>query len=149
MIPTSVRYPVPFEYAFPHGAIFLGVDRLVDFERLREDDNQARDEHGQRMWVVVVMDSDPQASKFGRSPQVKVKIAAPVQPVPPDPVTVGGMTVTPVAFTGLTVTPYTDSTTCKGDRQPHRCRARLAWSYRATAMVPPDQLNNPAADQAA
>lgn len=146
MVPNSVRYPVPFEYAFPHGAIFLGVDKVVDFERLKEPDNQARDEHGERLWVVTVMDSDPEASKFGRSPQAKVKIAAAVQPVPPQALPVGGMTVTPVAFTDLTVTPYTDSNGCKGDRSPHRCRARLAWSLRATSMVAPDEL---AGDRAA
>jgi hypothetical protein len=140
MVPNSVRYPVPFEYAFPHGAIFLGVDRQIDFERLNEPDNQARDERGERIWVVTVMDSDPEASKFGRSPQVKVKIAAPAQPVPPVAVDVAGMSVTPVAFTDLTVTPYTDNSGCKGDRTPHRCRARLAWSFRASAMVSPSEL---------
>lgn len=142
MVPNSVRYPVPFDYAFPQGAIFLGVDKLVDFDRLKEPDNQARDEHGERVWVVTVMDSDPEASKFGRSPQAKVKIAAPVQPVPPPAVVVGGLSITPVAFTGLTVTPYTDKAACKGDRSPHRCRARLAWSLRASAMVAPDELTD-------
>ena len=140
MVPNSVRYPVPFSYAFPAGALFLGVDKQVDFDKLREEDNQARDEHGVRLWVVTVMDQDPEAAKFGRSPQAKVKIAAPHQSVPPNPVDVAGMQITPVAFTDLTVTPYTDSTGCKGTSVPHRCRARLAWSYRATAMVAPADL---------
>ena len=149
MVPNSVRYPVPFSYAFPAGALFHGVDKQVDFDKLREEDNQARDEHGVRVWVVTVMDQDPEAAKFGRSPQAKVKIAAPHQPIPPDPVTVAGMQITPVAFTDLTVTPYTDSTGCKGERQPHRCRARLAWSYRASAMVAPaDLASEPAATAA-
>ncbi|GAA2639177.1 hypothetical protein GCM10010399_85690 [Dactylosporangium fulvum] len=140
MLPNSVRYPVPFEYAFPAGALFLGVDKQTDFDKLREDDNQARDEHGVRLWVVTVIDQDPEATKFGRSPQVKVKIAAAHQPVPPAPIQVAGMSITPVAFTDLMVTPYTDTSGCKGDRQPHRCRARLAWSYRASGIVAPAEF---------
>jgi hypothetical protein len=149
LVPNSVRYPVPFGYAFPAGALFLGVDKQVDFDRLREDDNQARDEHGERVWVVTVMDQDPEAAKFGRSPQVKVKISAPHQPVPPASVEVAGMSVTPVAFADMTVTPYTDATGCKGGRTPHRCRARLAWSYRAAAMVAPAELDRITAAAAA
>ncbi len=149
MVPNSVRYPMPFSYAFPSGALFLGVDKQVDFDRLRAEDNQARDEHGERLWVVTAIDQDPEATKFGRSPQVKVKIAAPHQPIPPASVTVAGMQVTPVAFTDLTVTPYTDSTGCKGERQPHRCRARLAWSYRASAMVAPADVDTAGTSAAA
>jgi len=138
VVPSSIRIPVPFEYVFPNGALFLSVDKLVDFDRLTEDDNQARDEHGVRIWVVKVMDQDPQAGRFGRSTEVKVKIAAPQQPVPPNGVSLpGGITVTPVEFTGLTITPYNDSTGCKGDKKPHRCKARLAWSIRAGAMAEP------------
>jgi hypothetical protein len=33
--------------------------------------------------VVKVLDLDPEAGKFGGSKEVRVKIAAPVQPVPP------------------------------------------------------------------
>ncbi|GGM51002.1 hypothetical protein ACFFX1_34575 [Dactylosporangium sucinum] len=140
MVPNSIKIPVPFEYVFPNGALFLSVDKLVDFDRLREDDNQARDEHGVRLWVVKVMDQDPEAGKFGRSTEVKVKIAAPHQPVPPQGIDLGGFTVTPVAFTDLTVTPYNDSTGCKGERKPHKCRARLAWSIRAGALVAPGEM---------
>jgi hypothetical protein len=110
---------VPFDYAFPAGALFLGVDKQTDFDKLREEDNQARDADGVRVWVVTVMDQDPEAAKFGRTPQVKVKIAEAYQPVPPEPIKVAGMSITPVAFTDLMVTPYTDTTGCKGDRQPH------------------------------
>ncbi|MET7401181.1 hypothetical protein ABZS66_47655 [Dactylosporangium sp. NPDC005572] len=131
---------MPFEYAFPAGTLFLGVDKQTDFDKLREDDNQARDEHGVRLWVVTVIDQDAEATKFGRSPQVKVKIAAVHQPVPPAPIQVAGMSITPVAFTDLMVTPYTDTSGCKGDRQPHRCRGRLAWSYRASGVVAPADL---------
>ena len=136
---------MPFDYVFPNGALFLSVDKLVDFDRLSEADNQARDESGVRVWVVKVMDQDPQAGRFGRSTEVKVKISADQQPVPPSGVPLpGGVTVTPVAFTELTVTPYNDSTGCKGGKTPHKCRARLAWSIRAAAMVEPGSVNTTA-----
>ena len=138
MIPGSIKIPVPFEYVFPNGALFLGVDKSTDFDRLREVDNQARDENGERLWVVKVMDLDPQAGRFGRSTEVKVKISAPHQPVPPAAM-VPGYPPT-VAFTDLTVTPYVVVTGCKGERKPHKCRSRLAWSIRATAMVDPTTL---------
>ena len=77
MVPNSIRIPVPFEYVFPHGALFLGVDKSVDFDRLSAEDNQARDENGTRIWVVKVLDLDPEAGRFGRTTEVKVKIAAP------------------------------------------------------------------------
>ncbi|GII25492.1 hypothetical protein Pme01_50890 [Planosporangium mesophilum] len=80
MVPNSIKIRVPCEYVFPHGALYLSADKLVDFDRLREDDNQARDEHGRRIWVVKVMDQDPDAGRFGRSTEAEVKIAADVQP---------------------------------------------------------------------
>jgi hypothetical protein len=139
LVPNSIKIPVPFDYVFPYGALFLGVDKLVDFDRLREPDNQARDENGVRVWVVKVMDQDPEAGRFGRSTEAKVKITADQQPVPPEGITLpGGMTVTPVAFTGVTVTPYADTVPCKGISKPHKCKARLAWSIRAEAMVDPN-----------
>ncbi|UWZ35741.1 hypothetical protein Drose_32325 [Dactylosporangium roseum] len=144
MVPSSIKIPVPFDYVFPNGALFLGVDKLVNFDKLRDADNQARDEHGVRLWVVKVMDQDPEAGKFGRSTEVKVKIAAPHQPIPPEGIGLpGGIIVTPVEFTDMTVTPYNDSTGCKGDRNPHKCRARLAWSIRAGAMVAPGESARP------
>lgn len=138
MIPNSIRIPVPFDYVFPNGALFLGVDKSIDFDRLREDDNQARDENGERVWVVKVLDLDPKAGRFGRSTEVKVKIAARDEPEPP----VAGVPGYPplVGFTDLTVTPYTDGSGCKGGRTPHKCRARQGWSIRSTSMVAPASL---------
>jgi hypothetical protein len=138
MVPSSIRIPVPNEYVFPSGALFLSVDKVVDFDRLGEDDNQARDEDGVRIWVIKVMDQDPEAGRFGRSTEVKVKVAAEHQPVPPPGLPLpGGVKVTPVEFVDLTATPYADTNSCKGISKPHKCRARLAWSYRAAAMVQP------------
>jgi hypothetical protein len=136
VIAGSIRIPVPYEFAFPNGCLFLGVDKLVDFDRLTEPDNQARDENGVRLWVVKVSDQDPQAGRFGRSNEVKVKIAAQVQPVPPDGISLpGGITVTPVEFLDLVATPYVETTPCKGIAKPHKCKARQAWSYRASGMA--------------
>jgi hypothetical protein len=146
----SIKIPVPFEYAFPNGVLFQSVDKLVDWDRRDEGDNQARDENGVRVWVVKVSDQDPEAGKFGRSSEVKVKISAEVQPVPPEGVQLpGGITVRPVEFVGLTATPYVDSTGCKGISKPHRCRARQAWSYRATDMVAPGAANKTTRGKAA
>jgi hypothetical protein len=86
------------------------------------------------LWSVVVMDLDPEAGKFGRSKEVKVKVAADVQPVPPTSNVPGYPPL--VEFTDLTATPYADTNSCKGGRTPHKCRARQAWSLRASGMVP-------------
>jgi len=142
VIPSSVKIPMPFDFVFPNGALFLGVDKLVDFDRVKEPDNQARDENGVRVWVVKVMDLDPDAGKFGRSTETKVKIASEQQPVPPASAIPGYPPA--VAFTDLTVTPYTDALGCKGGRTPHKCRARQAWSIRAGALVEPSVVGMPA-----
>jgi hypothetical protein len=52
------------------------------------------------LWQVEVMDFDPEA----RERVFKVKIAAPVQPVPPE--VIPGAPVRPVVLQGLLVTPY-------------------------------------------
>ncbi len=84
MIPASLKVPVPFEYAFPNGALALGVEPITDFDKRGQGDDQARDKDtGERLWGLNLMDLDPQATRFGRD-RVKVKIAAPVQPVLPD-----------------------------------------------------------------
>ncbi len=145
MVPSSIKVPLPNEYVHPNGALFLSVDRVIDWDRLAAEDNQARDENGVRLWVVRVSDQDPEAGKFGRSTETNVRIAAEQQPVPPDGLTLpGGIVVRPVEFVGLTGTPYIDRSACKGDAKgdtkPHKCRARLAWSIRATGMTEPQPL---------
>ncbi|MEJ3748463.1 hypothetical protein WEI85_34915 [Actinomycetes bacterium KLBMP 9797] len=132
MVPLSLRVPVPFEYVFPHGALALGVDAQLDFERRGQGDDQARDkDSGERIWVVRVMDLDPEAGRFGRTTEVKVKVVAPHQPVLPAS-SVPGYPPS-IEFDGLTLTPYVDSQRCKaGDK----CRARMAYSLRATAIKP-------------
>ena len=73
----------------------------------------------QPLWVIEVIDPDPQA----RTRAVKVKVAAPVQPViPAGP---PGSPFVPVEFTGLTVTPYVNQA------------GRLAYSLKATGIRAP------------
>ncbi|MEO3747061.1 hypothetical protein [Plantactinospora sp. B5E13] len=136
MVPLTLKVPVPFDYVFPAGALCLGVAPQVDFDRRGQGDDQARDkETGERVWVVRVLDLDPEAGKFGRSTEVKVKVVAAQQPVPPAS-TVPGYPPA-IQFEGLTLTPYVDSQRCKGSGQ---CKARMAYSLRATAMVPAADL---------
>lgn len=125
----TMKVPVPSEYVFPHGALCLGVEPVKDFDAKGADD-QARDkETGQRLWQVRVLDLDPEAGRFGASKEVKVKIAADAQPVPPEATAPGYPPM--VEFTGVAVTPYVNSQ----KRCTDRCRARLAWSVRAESMV--------------
>jgi hypothetical protein len=78
---------------------------------------QAKDKaSGLPVWVVDVIDADPQA----REKTARVKVAAPDQPVLPAPGP--GMPFVPVEFTGLTVTPYVSQS------------GRLAYSLRAAGV---------------
>ena len=74
---------VEFGAAFPFGVGMVGeVQEQNDFNAsTREHTVQARDkETGLPLWQVEVLDFDPQA----RDKTFKVKIAAAVQPVPPE-----------------------------------------------------------------
>jgi hypothetical protein len=101
------------------------VEAMRDFDRsTREQAVQAVDrDTGELVWTVDVVDADPEA----RERTVRVKITAPVRPVPPE--TAPGVPFRPVEFEGLTATPYV-ATTASG-------RGRLAWSFRATGMRAP------------
>lgn len=130
MVPMTMKVPVPWEYVAPHGALFLGVEPVTDFDKRGQGDDQARDKDtGERLWLVRVLDLDPEAGKFGASKELKVKVAAPHQPVPPSPTVPGYPPM--VEFDGVTLTPYVDSQRCKATG---KCRARQAWSIRATVM---------------
>jgi hypothetical protein len=78
------------------------------------------------------MDPDPDARK-GQA-EVTVKIAADVQPVPPE--ALPGLPFRPVEFDGLSITPYLDE---------RRTRPRVAYSLRATAMLSPKAASRPQA----
>ena len=96
---------------------------LADYDASTKDNRvQARDkESGLPMWTVDVMDFDPDA----RERTFKIKIAAAVQPVPPDPVP--GAPVRPVILEGLTVTPYIKEGT----------RPKIGYSLRCTGLAAP------------
>ena len=120
----AVQGPIPVEFAhvFPRGVFAAGA-----FEPVRDFDAskagrfvQAKDKtSGLPVWVVEVIDADPQA----RDKTARVKVAAPDQPVLP--AGSAGMPFVPVEFTGLTVTPYVNQA------------GRLAFSLRAAGVRSP------------
>jgi hypothetical protein len=116
--------PVAFGDVFPEGAYEMDVQPVRDFEKSSQERFvQATDKHsGELLWSVDVIDADPSA----REKTVKVKIAAPQQPVPPEGQ--AGVPFKPVEFDGLTVTPYVNSNS-----------GRLAYSLRAKAMRAPSK----------
>jgi hypothetical protein len=117
---------VEFDDVFAVGCFVVGeVTPVRDFDRsTKESPVQAVDkDSGRLLWAVDVIDADPEA----REKTVRVKIAAPVQPVPPE--AAPGVPFRPVVFDGLTVTPYV-ATTASG-------RGRLALSLRAAGMRAP------------
>jgi hypothetical protein len=114
---------------FPAGGFLVGdVAPLRDFDRSTKDQAvQAVDrDTGVLLWTVDVVDADPEA----RERTVRVRLVAPVQPVPPP--AMAGAPLRPVEFDGLTATPYV-ATTASG-------RGRLAWSLRATGMRAPGRV---------
>ncbi|RZU50818.1 hypothetical protein EV385_2604 [Krasilnikovia cinnamomea] len=144
-IPNTMKVPVPWDFVAPHGVLFLGVDRAVDFDRRGQADDQERDkETGKRVWLVRGVDLDPEAGKFGASKELKIRVIADVQPVPPEPEMPGYPPM--VEFTDVTITPWVDSQKCKAPEhnKPHKCRARMGWSIRATGMTAPQQTGKPA-----
>ncbi len=137
-VPNTVKVPVPFDFVFPHGCLFLGVEPATDFDRRGQADDQARDkETGEREWLIRVMDLDPEAGKFGAPKESKVKVPAAQQPVPPASMVPGYPPM--VEFTDLTISPWVDRQRCKAPEpgKAHRCKGRQAWTIRATAMVEP------------
>lgn len=125
------RIPMRHGEVFPHGAYLIDEFAPVgDYDAPRRPDGsrpQATDpETGLPVWSVAVIDADPEATKKDKS--VTVKVAAKVQPVPPQ--NKSGTPFTLVEFTNITATPWID------DSGPGE-RGRLAWSLRATGVVEP------------
>lgn len=113
--------PVQFADVFGYGAYASSVERIDDFEKsTRENKVQARDRAtNELLWAVDAYDPDPSA----KVKQVKVKIAAPVQPVLPDPLP--GLPLAPVEFVGLVVRRYVGQ------------NGRLAYAFAAEAVRAP------------
>ena len=126
-------FPVEFGAVFPSGAFAAGgVEKVRDFDRSSGDRvvQQADKVTGLPLWVVEVIDADPEA----RQRTVKVKVAAEYQPVLPSPTP--GSPFTAVEFEGMTATPYVDTGRCQGKG---RCGARQAYSLKATGVRAPSR----------
>jgi hypothetical protein len=130
-------FPVEFGEVFPSGAYAAGGFEMVkDFERSRGDlvVQQADKVTGLPLWVIEVIDADPEA----RQRTVKIKVAAQYQPVLPD-APPPGSPFTPVEFEGLMATPWVDASRCKA-KETGRCGARMAYSLKATGVRAPSRL---------
>ena len=119
---------IPMEHgqAFAFGTYMVGeVEPKRDFDKsTREQAIQELDrDTGLPLWQLDVVDADPEA----RDKTVRVVIAAPVQPVPPE--TAPGLPFRPVEFEGLTVRAYVS--------QQASGRGKLMWSFKATGMRAP------------
>jgi hypothetical protein len=137
---SNGRYGVSMADVFPCGAYVVSeVEPVRDFEQSTAERfvQQIDKQTGLPLWAVSVLDADPEARKGDKT--VTVKITATVRPVPPE--AMGGTPFRPVEFEGLTVTPYVDDKACSGPRagERHRCRARVAYSIRATGMHAPSK----------
>jgi hypothetical protein len=129
-------FPVEFGTVFPSGAYAAGGFEMVrDFERSRGDlvIQQADKATGLPLWVIEVIDADPEA----RQRTVKVKVAAEYQPVLPSSVL--GSPFTAIEFEGLQATPWVDTGRCKA-KETGRCGARMAYSLKATGVREPSRL---------
>ena len=140
----ALQGPIPVEFGkvFPSGAYAAGsFEKVRDFDRSTGERlvQQADKGSGLPLWVVEVIDADPDA----RQRTVKVKVAAEYQPVLPPPA--AGSPFTAVEFEGLMVTPYTDTGRCQGKG---KCGARQAYSLKATGVRAPSRgITRPQADQ--
>ena len=120
------------------------MEKVRDFERSSGDRiiQQSDKATGLPLWVIEVINPDPET----RQRTVKVKIAAQYQPVLPD--NTAGSAFIPVEFEGMQATPYVDSSRCNGDDNGrHKCRARQAYSLKATGVRAPSRgITRPAPD---
>jgi hypothetical protein len=145
-IRLGTRFPLAMQDAFAHGAFFRVVEPDNDFDlvRAKANDPQKRDKDtGERLWVVTVLDGDPEA----RTAEVKVRIASNERPVPPPPTP--GSPFPQVEFANLSVMPWVDGQRCKNRRAEDReCRGRVAYSLRASDMRAVGGRQAPAAAKA-
>jgi hypothetical protein len=139
-INAGARLVAAHDEVFPKGALVLSVEPVTELQSA-EDRRKGRPVvpqldkiNGKRIYAVTVID---QSAERKADAVATVKIAADVQPIPPAPIP--GTTLAPVIFDGLTITPWVDDKLCNGNRNAtgqHKCRARQAYSLRATGMRP-------------
>jgi hypothetical protein len=128
-------FPVEFGTVFPSGVYAAGsVEKVRDFERSSGDRvvQQSDKITGLPLWVIEVIDADPEA----RQRTVKVKVAAEYQPTLPPPAP--GSPFTAIEFEGMTAMPYVDSGRCQS-KDKGKCAARQAYSLKATGVRPPSR----------
>ena len=132
----ETRFSVRSEDAFPHGVYAFSATQVKparDFEKsTRDSEVQMRDrDTGIPVWTFDVLDADPNAQ--GKNAAITVRIVSQFKPTLPE--APAGLPFRPVQFEGLTASPYVDQRSCTGNG---RCRARLAWSFRATGIRAPE-----------
>jgi hypothetical protein len=141
------RIPMAFDAVFPHGAFMRSaVTPVRDWKRSTQDNPQQevlRDEDDNPvladgrpvlLWAIDVIDGDEDAKGEVKH---RVKIAAPVQPVPPDKIP--GTPFRPVVLAGLELRAWVNQDRCRPPRrgEQHRCGGKVAWSFFATGMSAP------------
>jgi len=121
------RFKINHDEVFPFGAYLVAdVGPVFDFDKSTKETKvqQVDKDSGLLLWSVEVLDADPDAGK--KSKTVTVKIAARVQPVPPD--ALPGLPFRPVVFQGLSALPYIDDA---------GKFSRIVWSFKAESMTAP------------
>ena len=125
------RFKIGHDEVFPFGAYLVGeVGPVFDFDRSTKElkVQQVDKDNGLLLWSVEVLDADPEAGK--KSKTVTVKLAARVQPVPPE--ALPGLPFRPVVFQGLSALPYIDDA---------GKFSRIVWSFKAEAMTAPGKAD--------
>jgi hypothetical protein len=98
-IPGGYRFAVPFDDVFPQGCYVMSVERASDYNNGKP--KPAVDPISNKpVWAIQV--TDPSAK--GKNTGQVVKMAADVQPVPPD--AIAGTPFRPALFEGMSATPY-------------------------------------------
>ena len=125
-------YTVDSTAVFPCGLFALGAVSKVTVYK-SEPPVQERDKaSGLPLWQVDVMDADPNAWKELRT--FRVKIAAEVQPVLPDPIP--GTTIRPIVLEGLTISAWLEK-----DRETKRPKPKIVYAARATSIGTPKRAD--------
>lgn len=138
------KHPTDMARLLPAGAWLVStIEAGRDFDRSTpERFVQATDkETGLPVWTAVVQSGDLDSPAWLR--QFKLKIVCAEQPALPP--LLPGTPFRPVWLDGLTITPYIDDKACTVPEQGrrHRCRARIAYSIRATAVAAPKPVVRP------
>ncbi len=135
------KYEITMDRLLPQGAwLVSAVEAIKDFDRSTpgpEGFVQARDkDSGEELWTVTVQSGDMEGAPVWLQ-RFKVKIASSVKPeLPP---MMPGTPFRPVWFDGLVVVPYVDDKSCAPPEpgKRHRCRAKVAYSVRASGLRAP------------